>query len=371
MENRNRIQSLDFFRGLTIAAMILVNNPGDWGNVYAPLLHAKWHGWTMTDLIFPFFLFIVGVSITIAMSAKKERRDPKKDIYKRVLRRTIILFGLGLFLSGFPFFDLSTLRIFGVLQRIAICYLAGTVLFLNVSFKSLLYWTIGFLLMYWGLMEFVPVPGLGAGFYEIGANFSNYFDSILLKGHVWSQTKTWDPEGIISTLPAIATTLFGVLTGTLLIGKRTSVEKTAIILIAGNLLIMAGLIWNQWLPINKSIWTSSYAVFMSGIAMVSLGICYYFIDIKKWNKGVKPFVAYGMNAITVFVLSGIVGRLLYVISWTNSAQQAVTLKSWIVETFYLSWLSPINASLAFALSFVLISYFVILILYKKNIFIKV
>lgn len=368
---QKRLQSLDFFRGFTIAGMILVNNPGSWSHVYPPLLHASWHGWTPTDLIFPFFLFIVGVSIVLALSGKKERGEPKAAIYKKVIRRTLILFGLGLFLAGFPFFDFSGIRIPGVLQRIAVCYLIATIIFLHSSFKAQITWTALFLLIYWALMEWIPVPDIGAGLYERGANFSNYIDSLLLQGHMWSQTKTWDPEGIISTLPAISTTLFGVLTGHLIRSKKNEVEKAAQMLIWGNIAIAAGLAWSNWLPINKSLWTSSYSVFMAGMAMVCLAISYYLIDVKGWQKGVKPFVVYGMNAITVFVLSGLVAKSMYLIKWTTTDGSGQTLKGWIYDTFLASWLSPINASLAFALIFVFVSYLAMLYMYKKNIFLKV
>ncbi|KAA3614792.1 MAG: DUF5009 domain-containing protein [Calditrichaeota bacterium] len=370
MEQKQRLLSLDFFRGFTIAAMILVNNPGSWGSVYAPLLHAKWHGWTPTDLIFPFFLFIVGVSISLAMSGKKERNEPKKDLYKKIIRRTLLLFGLGLFLSGFPFFDFSIIRIPGVLQRIAVCYFVATVIFLHGSIKTQITWTGIFLFVYWAIMEWIPVPEIGAGLYDKGANFAAYVDSLFLKGHMWSATKTWDPEGIVSTLPAISTTLFGVLTGHLLRSKKESIEKTAIMLVAGNIAIAIGLIWSQWLPINKSLWTSSYAVFMSGMAMVVLGISYFLIDVKGWTKGIKPFRVYGMNAITVFVLSGVVAKTLYLIKW-QSTDGVISLKGWIMNIFFLPWLSPINASLAFALCFIFVSYMAMYFLYRKNIFIKV
>lgn len=370
MEKQERLLSLDFFRGVTIAGMILVNNPGNWGHVYPPLLHAKWHGWTPTDLIFPFFLFMVGISISLAFASKKERQEPKKDIYKKITRRTIVLFGLGLFLSGFPFFDFSTIRIPGVLQRIAVCYFIATIIFLHGSIKTQVLWAVGLLLAYWGAMEWVTVPGFGAGLYDKGANFSAYVDSLFLEGHMWKSTKTWDPEGIFSTLPAISTTLFGVLTGHLLRSKKEKIEKATLLFLFGNIAIAIGLAWQNWLPINKSLWTSSYAVFMSGMALVMLGISYYLIDVKGWQKGIKPFRVYGMNAITVFVLSGLVGRLLYLIKW-QSESGLLTLKGWLMNIFFLSWLSPINASLAYALSFIFISYWAMYFLYKKNIFIKV
>lgn len=370
MADKQRLLSLDFFRGLAIAGMILVNNPGSWSHVYPPLLHAQWHGWTPTDLIFPFFLFIVGVSISLAFWDIRARQAPRPGLYKKIIRRTVIIFLLGLFLSGFPFFDLSTIRIPGVLQRIALCYLIASVIFLNTSFKTQLILTGGFLLTYWAAMAWVPVPGFGAGSYVKGANFSSWVDSILLPGHMWSQTKTWDPEGVFSTLPAISTTLLGVLTGHLLLGKKAAMEKAALLLIWGNIAIATAMAWSHWLPINKSLWTSSYAVLMSGISMVSLATAYYLIDIKGWRKGIKPFQVYGMNAITVFVLSGIVGRLLYLIKWPTE-NGVITLKGWLMDHFFLSWLSPVNASLAFAMVFVLISWLAMYWLYKKGIFIKI
>jgi len=366
----HRLLSLDFFRGITIAAMILVNNPGSWSHVYPPLLHAQWHGWTPTDLIFPFFLFIVGVSITLAFTTRKANHEPAKEVYGKIVRRSLILFLLGLFLSGFPFFDLSSIRIPGVLQRIAVCYFFAAVVFLNFDVKTQAAWALGLMLIYWAVMEWFPVPGVGAGSYEKGANFSAWVDNLLLHGHLWSQTGTWDPEGIFSTLPAISTTLFGVLTGDLLKRNIPAMKKVWLMLAGGAVAIAIGSGWHYWLPINKSLWTSSYALFMSGMAMVFLGICYYLIDIRGWRKGIKPFRVYGMNAITVFVLSGVVGRLLYLVNWP-SGEDVITLKEWLVNSFFLSWLSPVNASLAYALCFVFISYLAMYYLYKKQIFIKV
>lgn len=370
MSNNDRLLSLDFFRGITIAAMILVNNPGNWANVYPPLRHAPWHGWTPTDLIFPFFLFIVGVSITLAFSTKKENQVAAKDLYGKIIRRTIILFALGLFLSGFPFFDLSNIRIPGVLQRIAVCYFFAAILFLHGNIKTQAAWAAGLLLAYWAAMAWIPVPGVGAGSYEMGYNFSAWVDGILLDGHMWSHTKTWDPEGVISTLPAIATTILGMMTGHLLRRNISAVDKVALMLIFGNVAIAIGIAWHHWLPINKSLWTSSYTLFTGGMAMVVLGISYYLVDIRGWKKGVEPFRVYGMNAIAVFVLSGVVARLLNLIKW-SSAGDTITLKRWLMDAFFNTWLSPINASLAYALCFVFISYVAMYVLYRKRIFIKI
>jgi predicted acyltransferase len=367
-----RLLSLDFFRGSTILAMILVNNPGSWSHVYPPLLHAKWHGWTFTDLIFPFFLFIIGVAIVYAFSKRISSGAPKIDLYKKIIRRTLIIFALGLFLSGFPYFDFSTIRIMGVLQRIAICYLVASIIYLHTDWKGQLGWAIGLMLAYWAMMEWIPVPGVGPGSYEKGANFAAYIDSMFLEGHMWSVSKTWDPEGIISTIPAISTTLFGVLTGHWMRSDKSPIEKTLGLFIAGNFMMFVGSVWSWVLPINKNIWTSSYTVMMAGLALICLGFSYYFIDVRKGSKKwLQPSLVYGMNAITVFVLSGIFAKILYLITLTQADGPQITLKGWIYQNLYASWLGDINGSLGFAITFIVIMYLLMLILYKKKIFIKI
>ncbi|MBD3224926.1 MAG: DUF5009 domain-containing protein [Caldithrix sp.] len=367
----NRLLSLDAFRGATIAAMILVNNPGSWSHIYPPLRHAEWHGWTFTDLIFPFFLFIVGAAIVYAFSKYTQNDLPKGKLYIKIVRRTLILIGLGLFLNGFPYFDISSIRIPGVLQRIGICYFFASLIFLHFSKRGQWIWIITLLFGYWALMEWYPVPGVGAGHYEKGANFSNYIDSLILQGHMWSVTKTWDPEGLVSTIPAIATTLFGVMTGHLLRSQRSQLEKVVWMLIAGNTALFMGTVWNNWLPVNKSIWTSSYSVLMAGLALIVLAFSYFIIDIKKYKKGAFPARVYGMNAITVFVLSGLIAKLLYLIRWNSTDGQVVTLKSSIYNNLFASWLGPLNGSLAFAITFIVVMYGIVYWMYKKKIFIKI
>lgn len=367
----DRLTSLDVFRGATIAGMILVNNPGSWAYVYPQLRHADWHGWTFTDLIFPFFLFIVGVAIVFSFSRRIELGYSKTKLFLKVIRRALILFALGLFLNGFPNFDFSTIRIMGVLQRIAICYLFASLIYLTSSVRWQAIWSIVLLFVYWGLMEFVPVPGIGAGLYEKGRNFAAYVDSLILSGHMWSVTKTWDPEGIVSTIPAISTTLFGVLTGHWLRSKRDEIEKTLWLFIMGNLGLFIGAVWNAWLPINKNLWTSSYAVFTAGFALIVLGFCHFFVDIKGYRKIVYPFVVYGMNAIAVFVLSGIIGRLSVYFKVSLSDGSMTTVKNYIYENFFASWLGPMYGSLGYAIAHVLLMYLFVWILYKRKIFIKI
>jgi predicted acyltransferase len=367
-----RLISLDVFRGLTIAAMILVNNPGSWDNVFAQLRHAAWHGWTFTDLIFPFFLFIVGVAIVFAFAKRLNNRDRKRKLYLKIIRRTLIIFGLGLFLNAFPSFELSTLRVMGVLQRIAICYMIVSVIYLHTTWKGQSTWAMVFLLIYWGMMAWIPVPGEGAGIYEIGKNFSHYIDSILLKDHMWIYTKTWDPEGIVSTLPAISTTLFGVLAGQWLKSDKSPLEKTLGLLMVGITGLLMGIIWGHYLPLNKNIWTSSYAVLTAGLACICLAFCYYYIDVRGNRKYLRPALVFGSNAIVAYVLSGILADVF--IAWIKfyTADGSVqNLHSWLYDNACTPWLGPLYGSLGYAIGFVLINYLVVLILYRKKIFIKI
>src|SRR4030095_8127084 len=222
---RRRLISLDVFRGITIAGMVLVNNPGSWEHIYWPLEHAQWHGWTPTDLVFPFFLFIVGVSITLALSNRVERGSNKRDLYLKILKRSLIIFALGLFLNGFPYFNLSELRIPGVLQRIAICYFFASIIFLNTKLRTQIFITIALLLLYWALMKLVPAPGFVAGDLTKEGSLASYIDRVVFGKHVWAQAKVYDPEGLLSTIPAIATALMGVLTGQWLRSEKSRYEK--------------------------------------------------------------------------------------------------------------------------------------------------
>jgi len=354
--------------------MMLVNNPGDWGHVYAPLLHAKWHGWTFTDLIFPFFLWIVGVAMTLSFAKRVERGDSKHNLLLHALRRSAIIFGLGLFLNGFPYFDLSIIRIPGVLQRIAVCYLLGSVIFLYSSFRWQLLWTFALLAVYWLLVALVPVPGFGAGVLELKGNLAWYVDSQLLAGHTWrgAPLAGFDPEGIVSTLPAISTLLFGILTGHMLRMPRSQEEKTAWMFVVACALLFAGVVMDNWLPINKNLWTSSYSVFMAGMALLIFACCYWIIDVKGYRRGSGPFAIYGVNAITVFVLAGLVGRLMGIIHvGTTDDGKALSLKSWIYGTLFEPIADPYNASLLFALAFVLFLYGVAYVMYRKKWILKV
>lgn len=373
-----RLLSLDVFRGLTVAAMILVNNPGSWSHIYAPLKHAEWHGCTPTDLIFPFFLFIVGVSIAYALGSKKEHVSSSKLILTAA-KRALILFGLGLFLNLFPkvFTEpleaFSTVRIPGVLQRIAIVFFISALIFIKTSRKTQirLFWII--LISYWIIMTFVPVPGVGYANLEKETNLGAWIDrGILTEAHLWKSAKTWDPEGILSTLPAIATGLFGVLVGTWLRRKdKDDAIKISWMFSIGTLAIVLGLIWDLFFPINKALWTSSFVLYTGGLATIGLALCYWLIDVQGYKKGTTPFVVYGVNAITVFFLSGLIPRILNMIKVNMPDGTNVSSRVWMYETFYTPYFSPINASLAGAVTFILIWLLILWWMFKKNIIVKV
>jgi predicted acyltransferase len=364
-----RMASLDVFRGMTIAGMILVNNPGTWGAIYAPLAHAEWHGWTPTDLVFPFFLFIVGVSITLALGRRAESAGPKRDLYVKIVRRSLIIFGLGLILAGFPSYDLSTIRIPGVLQRIAVCYLVASVIFLNTKWRAQVLIAAALLLFYWALMVLIPVPGFGAGNLSMEGNLAAYVDRTVLGRHTWKPL--YDPEGILSTIPALVTTLGGVLTGHWLRSRRSELEKVAGMFIVGAGLIVAGWAWGFWFPVNKALWTSSYVLLTAGLALQLLAACLWLVDIKSYKRWATPFLIFGTNALIIYFLSELFSRVISTISLTRADGSAVELQTLVYEKVFASWASPINASLMYAICIVLLWLGVAAILYRKRIFIKV
>lgn len=380
----NRLVSLDVFRGITILGMILVNNPGTWSAMYGPLKHADWHGWTPTDLIFPFFLFIVGVAIVYAYSGKLAKGVDKKSLVITALKRSGVLFLLGLILAAYPVFTfdpefgfrdgLEKLRIMGVLQRIALCYFAASIIFLYAKPKIQMYWMVGLVIVYWLAMMLIPVPGHGAGLIDDKINnLAAFIDRAILGEHLWVGTgRQWDPEGLLSTIPAISTTLIGVWAGNILKSKSDeSTSKTAQLMVFGTILIILGYVWDWFFPINKPIWSSSYAIFTGGQAMCGLALCYWFIDVKGYKKWTEPFVAYGVNAITVFFMSGIIARTLNIFQVTMESGTTVSVQRWIFLTFFDSWLVTINASFAYSVVWVFIWYLILLMMYRKNIIIKV
>ncbi|RSK46834.1 acyltransferase family protein [Hymenobacter rigui] len=368
-----RLMSLDVFRGLTVMGMILVNNPGDWGHIYAPLEHAHWHGCTPTDLIFPFFLFIVGVSITYALDGARQQPATHGRTMLRVLKRAAILFGLGLFSALFPKFEFSTVRIPGVLARIAVVFLVCGVLFLKTNRKQQIGLLAFILIFYNVLMQLVPVPGYGPANLEAGTNLGAWLDrAVLGEAHLWKQSRTWDPEGMLSTLPAIGTGLLGLLAGQWL--RRREVEpatRVAWLFVAGAGCVVLGMVWNGWFLINKALWTSSYVLYTGGLALALLAGLYWLVDVQQYRRWTLPPLVYGVNAITVFFLSGLIPRLLNMVKLTGANGQETGLRNWLYDTLFVPYFSPVNASLAGAITCVLIWFVVLWLMYRRNIIIKV
>ena len=370
METTQRLYSLDVFRGVTVAAMILVNNPGSWDTVYPPLLHAHWNGCTPTDLIFPFFLFIVGISIHFAYQARLTEGLSQK-IFLKIAQRTLIIFALGIFLSLFPKFNLSVVRIPGVLQRISLVFFFCSLIYFKLNWLAQIRAAIILLVSYFVLMTFVPVPDFGPANLEPETNLGAWLDRFLLEDHLWAQSKTWDPEGLLSTVPAIATGILGMLTGKLFSTLKEPAEKTTWLFFIGAILILLGLIWGLVFPINKSLWTSSFVLYTAGIAMQFFAALYWLIDVQGIKKWSAPFIYYGMNAIFVFVASGLLAKTLIRTKITADEGKEISLWSYLYQNLYASWFSPYNASLLFALTLVGIFLGILWWMYKKKIFLKI
>ncbi|HWK07076.1 MAG TPA: heparan-alpha-glucosaminide N-acetyltransferase domain-containing protein [Puia sp.] len=368
-----RLISLDFLRGLTVASMILVNNPGDWGHIYPPLEHSVWNGCTPTDLVFPFFLYIVGVSINYAIGDKRLNPGLHNKLIENAARRSAMIFGLAMILSLIMHrFDFTHLRILGVLPRIAIVFFLCALLFIKTSrrFQITLFFSI--LVIYCVLMTLVPVPGFGPSNLLPGTNLAAWVDyHILGPNHMWAQSKTWDPEGILSTLPSISTCLFGVLTGGFLKRKDLpDANKVAWLFSMATLSVIAGLCWDLFFPMNKALWTSSFVLFTGGLATAGLALSYWLIDVQDRKKYTAPFLAFGANAITIYVVSGYLPIVLNLIK-IHTAQGLQGLPQFLYNTLFTPWLSPVNASLASALTYVILLTFPMLWMYKRKIFIKI
>lgn len=349
--------------------MVLVNDPGG-DSIYGPLNHAEWNGWTITDVVFPSFLWMVGVAITFSLSKRLAQGVPRQQLFSQVLRRAAILFALGLLVYAFPAFHLSTQRILGVLQRIAICYLIASVIYLTTTWRGQLIWIVSLLTSYWLLMSLAPVPGYGAGLLDVEGNFAHYVDRIVLGVHNYASTKTWDPEGIVSTLPSIATALLGVMAGHILRLKRSLSERVTWLFLTGNALLALGLICDIWLPINKKLWTTSFALFMAGLDFVLFAGFVWLIDGMNFRRFTKPFAVMGMNAIAIYMASELLAETLGSIRWFNGAGE-ISLKNWIYESWFASFLSPMNASLAYAVAYTLLMFLIAYFMYRRKWFWKV
>ena len=393
---RERLLSLDVFRGMTVAGMLLVNDPGTWGAIYPPLEHAEWHGWTPTDLIFPFFLFIVGITTHLSMSVRRARGDDDGALARQILKRGALIFLFGFLLSWFPFFQWDTVkgiadptflervvyrvqhvRIMGVLQRIGLAYIICGLITLRTTLKQQVVIATTMLFGYWIAMTAIPVPPHGVfGLHVLhipGATLDAWLDRVILTpDHLWvGGGGLRDPEGLLSTIPAAVTAMLGVFAGRWIATARPLTDRLAGLFAGGALAMVGGLVWNWVFPINKSLWTSSYTLFCAGMGCVALGVCMWIVDLHKRDRWTKPFVVYGVNPMLAFLGSGLVARLIYSIFKVNYQGQRISLEAAIYKSLFASWLSPINASLAFALCFVFAFYLLLSAFYRRGIILKV
>jgi predicted acyltransferase len=377
-----RLVSLDVFRGLTIAAMILVTDPGIYSAVYRPLLHSPWNGWTPTDMIFPSFLFISGVAMTFSFAARTARGESRPRIAGHLAWRAVLLIAIGLVLNGFPYFHLHSLRIPGILQRIAVCYLAGGLLYLACARKKprvrvsiILCLILAILAGYWSLLKFVSVPGFGPGRLDSLGSLPAYIDrAIFGTNHIWAYGLTpgygvtYDPEGVLSTPAALTNLLAGILIGEWLRTKSSPARKALAILVIGAVLFSAGRLLDPLMPINKRIYTPSFAVLSIGFALIALAICFWIVDICRWRRWTPPALVFGTNAILAFGLSTVITSLFDVI---RVGIGRLSIHAWGYTHLFLPWLSPVNASLVYAITIVLLNLALVWPLYHHRIFLRV
>lgn len=401
---RARITSIDALRGLTVAFMILVNDPGDWAHTYAPLDHAPWNGFTPTDLVFPTFLFLVGCAIVFSVSSRLKAGIPRATIALQILRRAFYIFAIKMFLTAFPYFHLTHMRIFGVLTRIALCYLIAGLIFLYFrSWRTLSVLSIAILIGYWLLMRFVPIPGLGHPVRDFpildpDRNLAAYIDRgfnaicgrFLHTGSLYEKTR--DPEGLLSTLPSVATTLVGILAALWLryapalpqrAGKWANLDRDRTrngLLLAAMISLALGLLWNPWFPINKNLWTSSYVLYSAGWSLLLLGIFYWLFDsiqIQRtclFARGILwPMLVYGSNALTAFILSNFFVKLLlwWKLPPAAPGAKSLTAWAWLYTHLFAFRGSTNNTSLVFAFAFVAVCFLPNWFLWRRKIFLRV
>jgi predicted acyltransferase len=357
-----RLTALDAFRGATMLLMVLVNDGGG-PRSYGQLEHSRWNGWTLTDTVFPSFLWIVGVAITLSLGKRLQAGTAASSLVPQIVKRAAILYLLGFALYLAPDFDLSHARVLGVLQRIAICYLGASLLYLFTGVRTQIATIVGLLILYTSLMLWGPVPGYGHGNLTVEGNFAHYVDSVVLGAHNYASTKTWDPEGVVSTIPAIATALLGVMAGYILRFKSSLTKRIGWLLLIGAVLFCGGEIWSVWIPINKKLWSGSFTLLMAGLDFMVLAVSLWLVDERGYKKVVKPLLIVGMNSIAVYLASEILAELLNDI---HVGSQGASLHTLIYSGFFAHLGSVENASLLWALSFTLLMYLLAYFLYKRS-----
>ena len=364
MNRTERWVALDAVRGMTVAGMLLVNNPGTWSAVYPPLEHAPWHGWTPTDLIFPFFLFIVGITTELSLARRATLGATDAMIRRRIVIRGGLIVLCGLLLAAFPYLPITritTIRIPGVLQRIGVCYAASALLAWRRPTRVLVAWSVGLMLGYWAVLTLVAAPGQAVATIDVpDATIAAFVDRWLLNGHLWASSKTWDPEGPLSTVSAVATSLLGIIAGRWMRDPIPAPAKLNGLFGAAAIATATGLCWGWVFPINKSLWTSSYVLFSAGMAGLVLGTATWLIESAGAEGWARPFVTFGRNPLVAFLGSGLMARTIGSLITVESSGQRRSLQQIIFERGFGSWLSPINASLAYALTFVAFWYLLLL-----------
>ncbi|MBD5781291.1 DUF1624 domain-containing protein [Pelagicoccus sp. NFK12] len=392
--SRERLLSLDALRGFTIIGMIVVNSPGSWGHVYAPLLHAPWHGVTVTDMVFPFFLFFVGVSIALAYVGKSQRKAERRSAYGKILWRVVKIFALGVFLNLWPQFNFEEVRVVGVLQRIAIVFGVCAILFLNTSWRQQFCLGAGVLLAYWGLLQWVPVPldevnrgalesgiverALGASQavsveaasegalapnLEPGTNLQAWLDRKFVPGSMWE--RTWDPEGVLSTLPAVGTGIFGMLVGAMILGIGDPYRRVSWLFFVGVVTVLAGEVWSWVFPLNKNLWSSSFVLFSGGWSTLCLAACLLLVDIQRHRGWAQVGVIFGSNPVVAYALSGMLTLFFYA-----STSYWPSLSKRFMDGAIGLGMSGELASLLYALLYVGVLFLPVYWLWKRRIFVK-
>ncbi|MBS1820853.1 MAG: DUF1624 domain-containing protein [Acidobacteria bacterium] len=355
-----RILSLDVFRGLTMAFMVLVGNPGS-SDIFEQLDHAPWHGWTVTDAVFPTFLWVVGLSLYLSFTRRRARGEKPSGLLKQSSKRCMLLFVIGVGIYAIADSHLATFRVLGVLQRIAICSFATSISYF-LPRRSQIVLIAAILAGYWLLLSNVAAPGFHAGDLSVDGNLAHYVDRVALGRHNYSGTGTWDPEGILSTFPAIATTLFGLIAGKLVLNRNKTISSQAVLLCAmGTALIGAGLACSHWQPINKKLWTVSYCLLMAGIDYGLFGLMRWVIDGKRVRHGLTVPLAFGQNALAVYILSESVGALLL-----RVRVRGVSAHELLFNAVFRDLASPKISSLLFALAYLSIVTAVAVTMYRRR-----
>jgi predicted acyltransferase len=369
-----RLQSLDALRGLTIALMILVNTSGDGAHTYRLLRHSPWNGCTLADVVFPCFLFMVGISLVLSLCGKLRRGISRPILVRQAFRRSVILFAIGIAINGFPRFHLETLRLFGVLQRIAICFFLATLVYLWLRPRAIFWLTLAILLGYWLLLRWVPVPGYGVPGVSVPlldphGNLPAWLDRHLLPAsHLYHQGY-YDPEGLLGSISALASTLIGVLTAFSLQAPASAAAKTMRLLLAGVFCLLTGLAWSHWLPLNKRLWTSSFVLFNAGVSLLALAIFLWWLDVqRKGTRLALPMIAFGTNALAAYAFSEFLASFISSVKAPGSVR---TLQQTLFVPFAAFLPNPYIAALAYAILYVVVCFVPVLLLFRRRIFLKV